>query len=482
MKSLNILVSASCRAVITDFGSARILGETGDRLDDGDNTTPEATRALTTAEYAGISQITLVACSTGLTLTGPAWSLRWAAPEVAMGKRQDLASDIWAAGWVCWEIMTDKVPFPELSTQGIITLKVMQGEVPVARDDTNLSQITRLCSLMEDCWIFDSTKRPDVARCNNELKRMPSIPPFGGKSSDSKGSSPEILYQKGRLHSGQGDLPKAVLLFEQMLAKTSASDQDARGRGLFELGRANYLMSNYSDAEQHLTQAQGVFAQIGNDAGRANASCWLAKMYRRQAESMQAEESSVQHRRQAKFTQAEELLTEAVAIYSRIGDDKERASALRALGNIFHDRAQYPEAKKLYNQALVIYDGLGDVRGRANTLRGLGKLRQDCSEYQTAEESFNEARDIFNRIGDNIGLASVTQCLGDLFRVQGLNNKAALLFTEAIRLYKQVGDSKMVEYCTNWLEAASKRGDSSTTLAPGALAGDGGASSPSRQQ
>ncbi|KIO21968.1 hypothetical protein M407DRAFT_217361, partial [Tulasnella calospora MUT 4182] len=133
LKSLNILVSASYRAVITDFGSARIL-----------------------------------------TLTGPAWSLRWAAPEVVMGKQQNLASDIWAAGWVCWEIMTNKLPFPEITAGGTIILKVTQGEVPVAREDTQLSQITRLCSLMEDCWIFDPTKRPDIARCNNEVKRMVS--------------------------------------------------------------------------------------------------------------------------------------------------------------------------------------------------------------------------------------------------------------------------------------------------------------------
>lgn len=39
-----------------------------------------------------------------LTLTGPAWSLRWAPPEVVNGIRPGLSSDIWAAGWVCWEV------------------------------------------------------------------------------------------------------------------------------------------------------------------------------------------------------------------------------------------------------------------------------------------------------------------------------------------------------------------------------------------
>lgn len=65
-----------------------------------------ATSAITstTDEKIGGAQITIVTSSNQLTLTGPAWSLRWAAPEVALGEPQNLASDIWAAGWICWEV------------------------------------------------------------------------------------------------------------------------------------------------------------------------------------------------------------------------------------------------------------------------------------------------------------------------------------------------------------------------------------------
>ncbi|KIO15715.1 hypothetical protein M407DRAFT_86831 [Tulasnella calospora MUT 4182] len=154
LKSLNILVSVSYRAIITDFGSAP--QPTDERIDR--------------------TQITIVASSNQLTLTGPAWSLRWAAPEVALGEPQNLASDIWAAGWICWEVMTNKVPFPELNSEGAIVLKVVEGHVPVARENTQLSQIISLCSLMTDCWAFDPRNRPDFARCNREVKWMVSTP------------------------------------------------------------------------------------------------------------------------------------------------------------------------------------------------------------------------------------------------------------------------------------------------------------------
>lgn len=42
-----------------------------------------------------------------LTLTGPAFSLRWTAPEVLNNGVQDLPSDMWAVGWICWEVSAD---------------------------------------------------------------------------------------------------------------------------------------------------------------------------------------------------------------------------------------------------------------------------------------------------------------------------------------------------------------------------------------
>ncbi|KIO18886.1 hypothetical protein M407DRAFT_83472, partial [Tulasnella calospora MUT 4182] len=130
--------------------------------------------ASATDERIDRTQITIVASNNQLTLTGPAWSLRWAAPEVALGEPQNLASDIWAAGWICWEIMTNKLPFPELNSEGTIVLKVVEGQVPVAREDTQLSQIVSLCSLMTDCWAFVPQNRLNISQCQIEVKWMAS--------------------------------------------------------------------------------------------------------------------------------------------------------------------------------------------------------------------------------------------------------------------------------------------------------------------
>ncbi|KIO21342.1 hypothetical protein M407DRAFT_218911, partial [Tulasnella calospora MUT 4182] len=99
LKSLNILVSPSYRAIITDFGSARGLNELADSVTHEDR--EPATREKPTEEEATIQ---IRATGYQLTLTGPAWSLRWASPEVLYGDTPNLSSDVWSAGWICWEV------------------------------------------------------------------------------------------------------------------------------------------------------------------------------------------------------------------------------------------------------------------------------------------------------------------------------------------------------------------------------------------
>lgn len=68
------------------------------------------------------------------------------------------------------QIMTDKLPYPELQSGAAIVRRVIEGKVPAAAEDEHLSQIARLCSLMTDCWILDPRDRPSASRCCDEVK------------------------------------------------------------------------------------------------------------------------------------------------------------------------------------------------------------------------------------------------------------------------------------------------------------------------
>ncbi|KAG9029733.1 hypothetical protein FS837_003482, partial [Tulasnella sp. UAMH 9824] len=104
MIQLNILVNSSFRAVITDFGSARIRRSVPSET--GENHLERPYQALASNDVAAElipPKVEFDPSSLSFTLTGPAYTLRWTAPEVLDDGVQDLPSDMWAMGWICWE-------------------------------------------------------------------------------------------------------------------------------------------------------------------------------------------------------------------------------------------------------------------------------------------------------------------------------------------------------------------------------------------
>ncbi|KIO32423.1 glycoside hydrolase family 16 protein, partial [Tulasnella calospora MUT 4182] len=129
LKSLNVLINSKNEAVITDFGSA--LGASGETI----------------------------------TLTAAQWTLRWAAPELLTGSDPDLASDIWAFGWICWEVMTGGFPFEGGNDDVSVVVQIIQGKLPPVHGDGRVDQVTALANLMIDCWSLDPSKRPVATSC-----------------------------------------------------------------------------------------------------------------------------------------------------------------------------------------------------------------------------------------------------------------------------------------------------------------------------
>ncbi|KAG9040588.1 hypothetical protein FS837_000422 [Tulasnella sp. UAMH 9824] len=106
LKSLNILVNSSYRAVITDFGSARVRP----KLEPETQSNIFGQAPINDGITESTSPHVKFSASTGdLTLTGPKFSLRWTAPEVLDDGLQDLPSDMWAIGWISWEVKSSTV-------------------------------------------------------------------------------------------------------------------------------------------------------------------------------------------------------------------------------------------------------------------------------------------------------------------------------------------------------------------------------------
>ncbi|KAG8901146.1 hypothetical protein FRC00_008799 [Tulasnella sp. 408] len=105
LKSLNILVNSSYQAVITDFGTARIK------------------RSIATLEQENQLASPHQVPVTGNDLNEAAGSkppeIEWAAPEVMGGEEPNFPSDMWAIGWICWEVSKPNGPPPKWLTFAI---------------------------------------------------------------------------------------------------------------------------------------------------------------------------------------------------------------------------------------------------------------------------------------------------------------------------------------------------------------------------
>ncbi|KAG8905139.1 hypothetical protein FRC01_008466, partial [Tulasnella sp. 417] len=165
LKSINILVNSENHAVITDFGSARRLtGKDLEKGNEGGDNTPQPELGF---------EAKLCASTNTITLTSNGYTVRWAAPELLNGDEGGLWSDIWALGWVAYEVMTGSIPFEGLS-DGNVICKVVQGDLPSMAEDTRMLLIRALYSLMMECWSDDPGKRPTAEECRKSIDWMAS--------------------------------------------------------------------------------------------------------------------------------------------------------------------------------------------------------------------------------------------------------------------------------------------------------------------
>ncbi|KAJ7895941.1 kinase-like domain-containing protein, partial [Mycena olivaceomarginata] len=138
LKAVNILVTPSGRACIADFGLASIVDELSLKMMFSSN-------------------------------SGRAGTVRYQAPELLTNERSNhFGSDVYAFACVCYEILTGKVPFFEISVEMAVAIKVTTGARPSKPKTISPEDIW---NLVEDCWSQNADERPTTAVILQRLKR-----------------------------------------------------------------------------------------------------------------------------------------------------------------------------------------------------------------------------------------------------------------------------------------------------------------------
>jgi tetratricopeptide (TPR) repeat protein len=155
---------------------------------------------------------------------------------------------------------------------------------------------------------------------------------------------------------------------------------------------------------------------------------------------------------------ARAALTEALARYRELNDERNEARVLTHLGGLEFLAGQPASAAEWVQQALPIQERLGDTEGIVRSLHWLGDELRDTGAYERAAELY--ARSIEMRRAHGLGNAmSVIHSLGDLSLDTGDLVAADQRYAETLALALESGDVRLVGYCFAGLACVAARRD-----------------------
>ncbi|KAF5353079.1 hypothetical protein D9758_008754 [Tetrapyrgos nigripes] len=143
LKAVNILISATGRALVADFGLSRLV-------DSG------------VLKWSSLSTQDRVGGTT-----------RWLAPECLLrGSRLSYKSDIYAFGCVCYEILTGLIPFHEIAQDAAVVFRLIDRKRPI-RPLTRTPHLTdSMWVMMEECWAEEPCDRPEAHTLPVRISRL----------------------------------------------------------------------------------------------------------------------------------------------------------------------------------------------------------------------------------------------------------------------------------------------------------------------
>ena len=101
-------------------------------------------------------------------MTGNTGTLRYMAPEVALGECYNQSVDVYSFGIITWQIMKGRIPFEEMNKKTFFE-KVVRGKY---RPQTDNWWSKDLCKLLESCWHHDYRRRPSFVEVMYTLDHL----------------------------------------------------------------------------------------------------------------------------------------------------------------------------------------------------------------------------------------------------------------------------------------------------------------------
>lgn len=235
-------------------------------------------------------------------------------------------------------------------------------------------------------------------------------------------STAEFTLQQGILHRllSEFDLAQSSLQHSIALCQQQQIDR-IQARALNELAWVEYLQSQTASASDHVQQALALLP--ANDPERAMC-------YRVQGMIAIAHE---------RWSEAETLHRQALAIFESAGDQRKMAWSLQNLAYALRGQQRFEEAIGYYEQAAESLQQMGDLYHWSVVQMNLGISFNQFGKPEIALNHYTTASSIPHNIMDAFHQARLSLNIAVSLLALAHFPNAESKFQEAIQLYSQIG-------------------------------------------
>ena len=215
-------------------------------------------------------------------------------------------------------------------------------------------------------------------------------------------------------------------------ALISALDADPKAPPLdraWALAFAAELAAEQGDARETPGWAQRaitIFRRAGDRRGEATGQCALG--------------SALLNRGQ--IERADRVIQGAIQTFDDLGDVQDGLRARYLRGSVALQGADYQQAQLLLKECLAGWTRLGSPRGRARSLRMLAAVSCYQGELEAAARYCEESLAVFSALQDDPFVTHAKSTLADIRRLSGKSAQAQVIYQEVLEQFRSFGDRR----------------------------------------
>ena len=255
---------------------------------------------------------------------------------------------------------------------------------------------------------------------------------------DAQSLLPEVEHssqQELQIHTGLGDVlalagdyPNTRAAYEhaiEVLSNTENTSAESACSLQRKIGMTHERQGSYDQALVCLETARKLLLEAGVDSPAElsqilNDTGWI--YYRR-----------------GNLDEAENYLTQAEGLAERAGRLDIISSVYNRLGGVHYQQDHFKQARNFVGKSIAIREEIGDILGVARSYNNLGNLGWKLGDWDEALENFKRSANLQARLGDVEGIIELNSNLGLLQLDRGNTDEARQYLEDALNRSEQIG-------------------------------------------